>query len=303
MASSDGIRDSLGTNETAAYEVGHLDLGKTLGSGQILRSRDLGDGRFEVASGGRTATVWQEPLDGRPIASRSLLLVESDGRDVAYWRRVLSVDDDYARVWEALSAVGSDALDAAMAAGDGIRILHMEPFEAFVTSVITQNNNVPRIRACIERICEAASGEKGGKTHHDGRLAPFPAAEGLIAALDASGPSLGLGYRLPYVRSLCEAWTDGEFDGMVARSAHRRPFDADELESCAQDTEALLRHRGVGPKVAACCCLFGLGHASAVPRDVWIRRFEERYDMPWVPEVAGIQQQYAFEWIRQGGGA
>ena len=284
----------------ASYEVTHLDLGRTLSSGQILRSRPLGDGRFEMASGGHLAEVWQEPVDeATPVWSRSVLHAESDSGDVAYWRRMLSVDDDYDRVWEALSGLGSEVLDEAMAAGDGIRVLHMDPFEACVTSVITQNNNVPRIRACVERICSFPLPADG-----DGPaapLAPFPDAEGLLDRLNAGGKSLGLGYRLPYLRGLCEAWLDGEFDDMVADAEGRLPFAGDELRTCARDMSVLLARRGIGPKVASCCCLFGLGHASALPEDVWIRRFNERHDMPWVPEIAGLQQQYVFEWIRTVG--
>lgn len=287
------------TTVDSPYEVVHLDLARTLGSGQILRSRPLGDGRFEVASGGRLATVWQEPVDGGvPVSSRSVLHVESDAVDVAYWRRVMSVDDDYGRIWGVLSSLHDDVLDEAMAAGDGVRVLHMDPFEAFVTSVITQNNNVPRIRVCVERICVPPSTGDDPDACGSDSLPPFPDATELIDRLDAGGRSLGLGYRLPYLRGLCEAWLDGKFDGMVADAAGRQPFGAGELESCERDMSALLSQRGIGPKVASCCCLFGLGHASALPVDVWIRRFNERYDMPWVPEIAGIQQQYVFEWVR-----
>lgn len=263
------------------YETSHYDIEKTFESGQNLRARRGADGRWAVSSGGRLATVWQ---DGNAIS------VESPPSDAAYWRRFLALDDDYDRVWDVLASLHSDTMDEAMRQGDGVRVLHQEPFEAFVTSIITQNNNIPRIRKCLDGLC--SHGRPGVP------LPPFPDAGRLLGILDEGGKGLGLGYRLPYLRALCEAWLGGEFDEMAMAASGRVPFSGDEMESCEADMGILLAHRGIGPKVACCCCLFGLGHASALPRDVWIRRFEERYDMPWVPEIAGIQQQYVFEWMR-----
>lgn len=272
---------------TRGYGIGHLDVDRTLDSGQNLRARHMPDGRWQVASGGRVATVWQ---DGPSVS------VSAPEGDIPYWERFLSFDDDYDRIRDVLSSLGSDVMDEALSSFDGVRVIHQEPFEAFVTSIITQNNNIPRIRKCVETLCSFPLGDDE-PTATDALL-PFPNAERLLAILSAGGRSLGLGYRLPYLQSLCEAWLDGRFSEMVGASEGRRPFDADELESCEHDMARLLSCRGIGPKVASCCCLFGLGHASALPRDVWIRRFEERYDMPWVPEIAGIQQQYVFEWMR-----
>lgn len=274
------------------YQVRHFDVGATFASGQNIRARIREDGRWSVASGTRIATIWQD--------SPGEVLVESPARDARYWRRFLAVDDDYDRVLSMLGELGNDAMDAALSRFGGVRVLHQDPFEAFVTSIVTQNNNIPRIRACVERLC--SHGLRDGRMPQDG-LAPFPDAERLLVILGAGGRGLGLGYRLPYLQGVCEAWLDGEFDEMARKSEARMPFSEDEGESCEEDMRALLEHRGIGPKVASCCCLFGLAHASAVPRDVWIRRFEERYDMPWVPEIAGIQQQYIFEWMREGSAA
>lgn len=295
-----------GSRTRHEYEVPHLDIALTLDSGQILRSRRLGDGRHEVASGGRTAVVWQDGPSG-DVGGNSVrpLHLECEESTEPYWRRVLSVDDDYGRVWEVLSSLRNPTLDEAMRGYDGMRVLHQDPFEAFATSIVTQNNNVPRIRKCVERMCDGAYAERGRDADGDADssgappLRPFPSAEGLLALLGHD--DCGLGYRRPYLVGLCEEWLAGRFDRMVADSVGRVPFSEDELETCERDMEELMGLRGVGPKVASCMCLFGLGHASAVPVDVWIRRLERDYDMPWVPEIAGIQQQYAFEWIRHRG--
>ena len=53
----------------------------------------------------------------------------------------------------------------------------------------------------------------------------------------------------------------GEID---LESLREMPLD----EASAQ----LQKIRGVGPKVAACALLYGLGRADSIPMDVWINR-------------------------------
>ena len=66
--------------------------------------------------------------------------------------------------------------------------------------------------------------------------------------------------------------------------------------------EILMTIKGVGPKVADCTLLFGLGHIEAFPRDVWIKRaLAELFDgelPPCAEKYAGIVQQYIFYYIR-----
>ena len=67
----------------------------------------------------------------------------------------------------------------------------------------------------------------------------------------------------------------------------------------------LMKIKGVGPKVADCVLLFGLGFSEAFPVDVWIKRVGEKY-FPEQKEFsgklfgryAGIAQQYLFYYER-----
>ena len=64
----------------------------------------------------------------------------------------------------------------------------------------------------------------------------------------------------------------------------------------------LMKIKGVGPKVAACTLLFGCGHISSFPVDVWIKRAMQALFSDGLPEVAlpyaGIVQQYIFHYAR-----
>jgi len=56
--------------------------------------------------------------------------------------------------------------------------------------------------------------------------------------------------------------------------------------------------RGIGPKVADCICLFGLGHTEAYPVDTWMRKADAKYHFPLVHGIEGIEQQFVFTWMR-----
>ena len=77
-----------------------------------------------------------------------------------------------------------------------------------------------------------------------------------------------------------------------------------ELKNADYDSarEKLMTIKGVGPKVADCVLLYGLGHIEAFPRDVWIKRALEQMFDGNLPEsalkYAGIVQQYIFHYIR-----
>ena len=76
--------------------------------------------------------------------------------------------------------------------------------------------------------------------------------------------------------------------------------------------EDLQAFTGIGPKVAACISLFGLGRMDAFPIDVWMRRvMNQLYDInekdvktmkayaaEHFGEHGGIAQQYLFYYIR-----
>ena len=85
-----------------------------------------------------------------------------------------------------------------------------------------------------------------------------------------------------------------------------------ELKNAEDPIQALQQFCGIGPKVAACISLFGLGRMDAFPIDVWMRRVMNRlydidekdvkamkdYAKKHFGENGGIAQQYLFYYIR-----
>ena len=196
--------------------------------------------------------------------------------DVDRWIHYLALDEDYGSYLSRMHALGNLDMDRMLMKGDGIRVLNQDPFEMAITSIITQNNNIPRIKRCIERLC-------GGPRE------PFPDAISIASKLETD--DCGLGYRRDYLRCFCA--DEGKWLDWLNQGEH----------SLDDDMGMLMGYCGIGPKVASCICLFGLGHKDAYPVDVWMKRAEKQYGIPVIPEIAGIQQQFIFSWMSNDHGA
>ena len=245
-----------------------LSLDAIAASGQTFTWRRRGDA-WLVASGERRCLLSQgDGTVGVTLADGG----EPDADDLAYWARYLALDLDYGRV---LREIGLP--DEVERSGAGIRVLRQDWWDAAVSFVISQNSNIARIQRTVDALVDAGGG-----------VLPRPAGLRALLADEDFARGLRLGYRRPYLESLaerCLSWRPSRVDDAGV------PLDRSlaELEDLP----------GIGPKVANCICLYGLGYMEAVPRDTWIRRAEREYDIAWHPRWGGIQQQYVFAWMRQ----
>ncbi len=212
------------------------------------------------------------------------------------WKHYLALDADYGEVRRDIAARFMEAaggkdeiMEKAMAYGDGIRILRQDPWEAVCSFIVSQNNNIPRIKKIIAAMSQAY-GEKilcGGKTYY-----AFPTAKALADAGESAIFELKTGFRAKYIHDAAKKAASGELDYEAITSAS--PEEAEKL---------LCRVKGVGPKVAACAMLFGFGKTEAFPIDVWIKRVLAKYypaglDITALGKYAGIAQQYLFYYER-----
>lgn len=167
----------------------------------------------------------------------------------------------------------------------GIRILNQDPWEALCSFIISQNNNIPRIKGIISRLCE-----NFGKPIEEG-LYTFPGAEELCnLSLDDFAP-LRAGFRNKYILDAAQKVASGEVDIYKLKDM---PIE--------QACEELLKIKGVGAKVAQCTLLYGCEHIDAFPVDVWVKRVMSELYENGLPECTkgfeGIAQQYLFHWRR-----
>lgn len=219
------------------------------------------------------------------------LYIYSSAEDFdSIWCSYLSLDIDYGAVNERiLSALsGADALHMARAAeaSRGIRILRQDSWEALCSFIISQNNNIPRIKKIIAALCE-----KYGEKLENGYA--FPTPEDLSKAGEEAIFELRTGFRAKYIYDAACKISTGELLLADVKGANTYE-DAEKL---------LLTIKGVGPKVAACTLLFGFERLSAFPVDVWIKkvianRFENGLDHTLFGDYAGVAQQYLFYFER-----
>ena len=252
-----------------------LDLDLTLDCGQAFRWERNEDGSYCGVAGGHFLKIRKENGD---------LIFENTSLDAFndFWVNYFDLEKDYKAICERLKE--DELLRSTIDEYYGIRILNQEPWEALCSFVISQQNNIKRIKLIISRLCKAY-GDNLGNGYYS-----FPSAERLSELETADFEAIGAGYRAKYLEKLSKDVASGE-------------INLEKIKSLSLDEarKKLLNIYGVGIKVANCALLFGFGFYSAFPVDVWMKRVMEYYPNG-LPEcfegVEGIAQQYLFHWAR-----
>lgn len=280
----------------------NFDVGKIFDCGQCFRFDKVEDSTHEVEySGvafGRAVSFAQD--------GDTLYVYNSTAADFEnIWRGYLGLDLDYSEVdRKLLSLCESAPFAEAVKYGKGIRILTQEPVETVISFIISQNNNIPRIKQIIERL-SAQLGEgieipEEMEKHLSGKssLCSFPTAEALNSLGIEGLFAAKTGFRAKYIFDATEKLMSGEIDAKHLLA----------IDSTAEGLEYLCKIKGVGPKVASCILLFACKRYDAFPVDVWIKKAMARYfpEEAFTPalfgEYAGIAQQYLFYYERYLGG-
>ncbi len=198
------------------------------------------------------------------------------------WISYFDLQTDYSSLKDALCT--DPIMAEATTYAPGIRVLRQDSWETLCTFIISQNNNIKRIRGIVERLCEAF-GEpiEGG---YD-----FPTAERLAqASLEDLAP-LRSGFRAKYLLDAAKKVSEGVVD-----------LSAIPLMDYEEAQAHLRQIHGVGPKVADCALLFGFYRLDAFPMDVWMKRAMQTLYPHGLPEkilpYRGIAQQYLFHYAR-----
>lgn len=253
-----------------------LDLELTLDCGQAFRWEKQEDGSFFGVAGGYPLNISKNESGDLVFKNTSLDSFDS------FWKNYFDLDKDYKKICDTLK--NDELLSSTIDEYYGIRILNQEPWEALCSFVISQQNNIKRIKLIINRLCRAY-GDDLGDNHYS-----FPSAERLSHLSVEDFEKLGTGYRAKYLERLSKAVAGGEINLDKIKSLP--------LEEARKE---LLNIYGVGVKVANCALLFGFGFYSAFPVDVWMKRVMEYYPSG-LPEcfsgIEGIAQQYLFHWAR-----
>lgn len=284
----------------------NYSLRDTLECGQAFRYellRSEGDYiEYLTVIGDTLVTVGQEN-------PRSLIFYGADDKTLdEIIAPYFALGEDYESIRKSIIAnTESEWLKDAAECAKGIRILRQHPEEAIISFIISQNNNIPRIRKIIRKI-SVEYGEnlarkdgtcpKSGKPICEGECSEcgicytFPKARDILDRPEGLLPAK-VGFRYEYILDAARRILSGEVDFKRIEAEGKYEFTVEQLKKI----------KGVGDKVASCAALFGFSNLDAFPIDVWMRRaidtyFDGSLDPKSLGEYAGIAQQYIFHYIR-----
>ncbi len=263
-------------------EVKDFDLAHIFECGQCFRWNPSEDGQSYIGVVGGYAAKATLQNGGKD------LILEVTGGEKDFWGDYFDLTTDYSEIKDKLLE-NEPKISEAVDYGRGIRILNQDKFEILISFIVSQNNNIPRIKKCIEAICRTY-GKSLGEVFGEERFA-FPTEEELGRATVEELMDLKLGYRSKYIVAATERYNQ---------------------LGCPSDYDEVLAYPGVGPKVANCIMLFGLQAVDAFPIDTWVKQimndmygFKEKdvkgmseFATAKFGEYAGYAQQYLFYYYR-----
>lgn len=267
------------------YESEFFSIKDTLECGQIFRFKPFKSG-YLVLSGDKACYAYER--SGKTI-------IESD--DEEYFDKFFDAKTDYSVIFDFAKKSEFDVVRRSADFGKGIRILRQNIEETLYSFIISQNNNIPRIKNTIERTC-ALLGRK--KSFLGEEYFTFPTTDDFLKKDESFYKENGYGYRAGYMTAVSKAIADG--------------FDLTGISSCntSELKKKLITLKGVGPKVADCVSLFGYHKTDSFPVDTWIEKLYREdfngtltdrnkitdYFQSLFGENSGYIQQYVFYYKR-----
>lgn len=222
-----------------------------------------------------------------------------DGPMESICREYFDLDTNYENIKNTLSKI-DNYLKESIEYGYGIRILKQDLWETLISFIISANNNIPRIKFIIERMCK----QYGRKILFENKeYYTFPRPEELKNVTIQDFRKLGLGFRDVRVYETVQ--------NVLANKINLKELE--EEQNIQNLRNKLLEIPGVGPKVADCIMLFALKKYEVFPIDVWVRRviselyFDKNEQKSQIIQkfakekygnLAGLAQQYLFFWRR-----
>ncbi len=261
-------------------DLSEFDIKHILDCGQVFRYRNDGD----------CYTLFAKNLKCLLRKEKGCVIIESTNAE--YFVDYFDLKRDYAALKRNLTECYPNIKEA-IDFGRGIRLLNQDPYEMIISFIISANNNIPRIKKIIERLCDGLGEDMGGY-----RAVPTP--EAMAGAEKSFFSSIGAGYRDDYLYK-----------------ASRQLMELDLEEIRLADTEkarkTLLSLQGVGKKVADCILLFAFKKTDLFPMDTWSKkiylslgyeadenigrmsaRLVERFG-----NLSGYAQQYLYYYFRE----
>ena len=148
-------------------EIPYFNLEQIAESGQCFRWFKIDKNKYRIIAFGKYIEVSQEGI-------RIFFDCSQEDFD-NIWYNYFDLGTDYESIVSAVSENDIFLLKAVREAG-GIRILNQDLWEMIISFIISQNNNIPRIKKSIETICKGVGKKLSDKVYC------FPTYEEILKA-------------------------------------------------------------------------------------------------------------------------
>ena len=200
-------------------------------------------------------------------------------------------------------SINDEILTKAISFGGGMRIFKQDPFETYISFIISANNQIKNIKNTIRKLSQMY-GEKLNNPFDDEEYYTFPSPLALSNAKPED------------IKEYARAGFRSERIVIASKMVQEGIINFDELKEKSIDDirKTLLEVPGIGEKVFQCILLFGLSRTDSFPVDVWVKRvMEELYyggeernkkliqedGLRRFGDLSGYAQQYLFYYMRE----
>ncbi len=233
-------------SQSKSLIVKELNIQKTINSGQVFLWEEFDDSWYGI-DGQNVIKVKKKPV----------VLLSSTNCEYSFFR----FDDNVDEIFDEISH--DSIVKSAVRNFSGLRLLRQDPFQCFISFIISSNSNIQNIKNSLQKICK----KFGSKIEFDGKeFFLFPSPEKLANTSISELKKCGLGYRAKFVKQ-------------ASKSVVTKKIDFRELRDMDYQSakENLLQVFGIGNKVADCILLFSLEKLEAFPLDRWMIKILEKY--------------------------
>ena len=220
-----------------------VNLEDTINSGQVFLWKKINSKWYGID--GKKILIFGEKLDTKNKVMN----------------KFFRFDDDFQKIKKELSK--DKIVLEAIRNFPGMRILRQDPFQCYISFIVSSNSNIPNIQTRLQKLCQTF-----GKKKIRGRkeFFLFPEPSDLADASINQIMKCGLGYRSKFVKKAAVAVDSGIID---FRTLKKMDYQTARDELC--------QVFGIGKKVADCILLFSLDKLEAVPLDRWVLRILQKY--------------------------
>lgn len=198
------------------------------------------------------------------VNGQDILKINDSGKITSYSKKKYDFfrdSDDMAKIIRSISKDKTTKM--AVKKYLGLRLVRQDPFQCYISFIISSNSNIQKIKSSLEKI----SAKFGRKIQFDNKeFHLFPEPKKIANATIQEIQNCGVGYRAKFIID-------------AAKMVESQQIDFRYLAKCNyQDAKKIiLTVPGIGNKVADCILLFSLDKLDAFPLDRWMIRILQKY--------------------------